>query len=440
MDEHSIIGSVVPLSTNSQSFDEQTVWFIVSLVILVALSAFFSATETAFSSINRARLKNMAQDGDKKAKLAYKLSEKYDELLSTILIGNNIVNIATATIATLLCVQFWQNNGATISTIITTVVVLIFGEITPKSIAKQIPESYAIAVSPVINMLMFILKPINFLLIKLKSCVTGLFDVQASSGLTEDELLTLVDEAEQGGELNEEKSELIKNAIEFNDVEAIDIFTPRTDVEAISIDDSVEKITEVFNSTGFSRLPVYKDTIDTVLGVINEKDFHKYILGKNKDISSILKPAEFIPPSMKISSLLKILQRRKVHFAVIVDEFGGTEGIVTMEDILEELVGEIWDEHDEVVDAIRDIGDGKFIVPTDNELDDMLEMFKVTEETEASTINGWVVDNIDKIPAVGDSFELDNLTVFVTKSESQRATEIQITVNFEKIIKEEDDD
>ena len=436
------MGSVVPLTiqNNNSGFNEQTIWLIVSLVILVGLSAFFSSTETAFSSLNRARMKNLAQDGNKRAKLAYKLSENYDELLSTILIGNNIVNIAAATLATVLFVGFFQNNGPTISTAVTTIVVLIFGEITPKSIAKQIPEKFAMAVAPTIRFLNIVFKPLNFLLIKFKGVISNMFGVEASAGLTEEELLTLVDEAEQGGELNGDKSELIKNAIEFTDLEASEILTPRIDVEAVNIDDSVESIAEKYRNSGFSRLPVYKETMDNVLGVINEKDFHNYVEGKGQSIESILKPAEFIPPSIKISALLKTFQKKKIHLAVVVDEFGGTEGIVTMEDIIEELVGEIWDEHDEVVDAIREVGDNKFVVPTDNELDDMLEMFEVTEDTDATTINGWVVENLDKIAAVGDSFDLDNLTVKVTKAESLKATEVEIKVNYEKQKPDEDDD
>ncbi len=447
MDGHST-GLIVPLTSSigsSQAVSEvtqsadQNLTLIVFLVVLVFLSAFFSSSETAFLSFNRARLKNMAHDGNKRAKLALKLADNYDEILSTILVGNNIVNIATATLATVLCVQIWQDNGPTISTALTTIVVLIFGEITPKSLAKQSPEQFAMAVAPIINILNIVFKPLNFLLLKFKSLIAKLVKMEDSAGITEDELLTIVDEAEQGGGLDEEKSELIKNAIEFTDMQVSEILTPRIDVEAIDIEDSVEEIAKIFRETGFSRLPVYRDTIDTILGVINEKDFHNYVVGTDKGIDTILKTAEFIPPSMKISDLLKVLQRRKLHFAVIVDEHGGTEGIVTMEDILEELVGEIWDEHDEVTDAIVDLGNGKFIVPTDNELDDMLDMFEVTQETEATTINGWVVENIDKIPAVGDSFDLDNLTVRVTKAESQRTTEIMIVVNFEKV-KDEDED
>ncbi len=417
--------------------DEHSISLIIFLIIMVILSAFFSATETAFSSMSKARIKNMASEGNKRAKVALKLFENYDELLSTILVGNNIVNIATATMATILFVGFFADNGASISTLVTTVVVLIFGEITPKSIAKENPEKFAIAVAPIFRVLNVILKPLNFLLLKLKHGIKLLFRVENSGGITEDELLTIVDEVEQGGGLNEDESELIRNAIEFNDVEAIDIFTPRIDVAAVEQNQSQEEIAEVFRSTGYSRLPVYKDTIDSVLGVINEKDFHNYVIGTSQTILNIMKPAEFIPPSIKISELLKTLQRRKLHLAVIVDEFGGTEGIVTMEDILEELVGEIWDEHDEIMAAINEVDEGKFVVPTENNLEDLCEMFEIDQDTDASTINGWIVENIDKIPEVGDSFELDNLLVTVAKTENRRATEVLVIVKHPKV-KEED--
>lgn len=419
--------------------DEHSISLIVAIIITVSLSAFFSASETAFSSVSTARLKNMANEGNKNAKLALKLADKYDELISTILVGNNIVNISTATMSTILFVSFFEKNGATISTLVITVVVLIFGEITPKSIAKENPEKFATTVAPVYKVLNLILKPINFLLLHLKSGIKKLIGAQEiSSGITEDELLTIVDEVEQGGGLNEDESELIKNAIEFNDVEAMDIFTPRIDVCAVERNTSPEEIAKLFKETGYSRLPVFNDTIDSIIGVINEKDFHNDIVGTDMHITSIMKPTEYIVPTMKISELLKLLQRTKTHIAVIVDEYGGTEGIVTMEDILEELVGEIWDEHDEVVAAIKKTGDNTYTVPTENDLDDLFEMFQITQKTEASTINGWVLENIDKVPVVGDGFDLDNLTVVVTNAESRRATEINIKVNYEKVIDDED--
>lgn len=409
--------------------DSHSITLIIVLIILIALSAFFSATETAFSSLSRIRIKSLAQDGNRKAKQALKLSEKYDALLSTILVGNNVVNIASTTIATLLFVSVWPDMGATISTVVMTLVVLIFGEVTPKSLAKEDPENFAMAVTPVIKVLMTLLTPINFLLLKIKNGAGKLVGGKKQMGITEDELLTIVDEAEQVGGIDEHESELLRNAIEFTDLEAIDIMTPRIDVEAVDVTSTNAEIAEVFKNTGYSRLPVYEETVDSICGVINEKDFHNYVFGTSKTIESIMKPAEFIPPSVKISQLMKTLQRNKLHMAVIVDEFGGTEGIVTLEDIIEELVGEIWDEHDEIRASIKDLGGGSFLVPTDTDLDDMLDEFDIEDDdTDASTVNGWVMEKIDKIPAVGDNFDYKHLHIKVTKAENQKAEEIIVTV------------
>ncbi len=419
---------------------------VVALILLMMGSAFFSATETAFSSLNKPRLKNMAAEGNKKAKLAYRLSENYDELISSTLVGNNIVNIAATTIGTLLFVGWLGSNGATVSTIFMTVITLIFGEITPKSLAKECPEKFAITVAPIINILITVLKPVNFLLIKLKSSVGKLLKVSGTTnGITENELLTLVDEAQQVGGLDSNESELIHNVIEFNDLQAGDIITPRVDVTAVDITTPNEEIAEVFKTSGYSRIPVYRDTIDDIIGILYEKDFHNYVAGTTNSIETIMKPAEFIPPTVKISELLKKFQKTKLHIAVVVDEFGGTEGIVTMENILEELVGDIWDEHDEVEAGVKKLDDGSFLVPEDMDLDDFFEQFDIHTETEASTINGWITEQIGKIPEVGDAFDFENpvskdedsdeddakkepqkLHIEVTQTEGQKAEEIHV--------------
>lgn len=390
----------------------------------------------------------MAAEGNKKAKLAYRLSENYDELISSTLVGNNIVNIAATTIGTLLFVGWLGSNGATISTIFMTVITLIFGEITPKSLAKECPEKFAVAVAPIINVLNTILKPVNFLLIKLKSGVGKLLKVSGTTnGITENELLTIVDEAQQVGGLDSNESELIHNVIEFNDLQAGDIITPRVDVTAVDITTPNEEIAEVFKTSGYSRIPVYRDTIDDIVGILYEKDFHNYVAGTTNSIETIMKPAEFIPPTVKISELLKKFQKTKLHIAVVVDEFGGTEGIVTMENILEELVGDIWDEHDEVEAGVKKLDDGSFLVPEDMDLDDFFEQFDIHTETEASTINGWITEQIGKIPEVGDSFDFENppsknedsdeenkkkkpqkLHIEVTQTEGQKAEEIHVVL------------
>ncbi len=410
------------------SMDSHSTTMILILIGLVILSAFFSATETAFSSLNRIRMKNLAGAGNKRAKLAYALSENYDELLSTILVGNNIVNIASTSIATVLFVKaLGENAGPTVSTVVMTVVVLIFGEVSPKSLAKENAESFAMFSAPAIRALIVVLKPINFLFSQLKKLLHKLFRVSNSHSMTDSELLTIVEEAEQEGGINQDEGAMLRNVIEFDDIEAIDIMTPRVDVEAVAQDTKKAEVAALFRETGFSRLPVYEDTIDSVVGIIHEKDFYSFVWDTQQEIGSIIKPAEFIPPSMKISALLKQLQQSKSHMAVIVDEFGGTEGIVTLEDVIEELVGEIWDEHDQVVQqGIQKLEEDAYRVFCSGDLDDLFEFFHITCETEASTINGWIVENLDRIPVEGDTFEYRGLAFTVARADNNRAEEVLV--------------
>ncbi len=408
--------------------DSHSTTMILVLVCLVFLSAYFSATETAFSSLNRIRLKNMASGGNRRAQTALSLSENYDELLSTILVGNNIVNIASASIATTLFVAALGGSaGPTVSTVVMTVVVLIFGEVSPKSLAKENAESFAMFSAPLLRVLVVVLKPVNFLFTQLKKGLHKIFRVKADYSMTDSELLTIVEEAEQGGGIDEDEGAMLRNVIEFDDIEAIDIMTPRVDVEAVSFDAKKNDVAALFRSTGFSRLPVYKETIDSVIGVIHEKDFYSFVWDTQQEIDSIIKPAEFIPPSMKVSALLKSLQQSKSHIAVIIDEFGGTEGIVTLEDVLEELVGEIWDEHDRVVQqGFQKVKEGEYRVFCSADLDDLFAFFHISCETEASTINGWILENLDRIPAEGDVFAYQGLTFTVARVENNRTEEVLV--------------
>ncbi len=408
--------------------DSHSTTMILVLVCLVFLSAYFSATETAFSSLNRIRLKNMASGGNRRAQTALSLSENYDELLSTILVGNNIVNIASASIATTLFVAALGGSaGPTVSTVVMTVVVLIFGEVSPKSLAKENAESFAMFSAPLLRVLVVVLKPVNFLFTQLKKGLHKFFRVKSDYSMTDSELLTIVEEAEQGGGIDEDEGAMLRNVIEFDDIEAIDIMTPRVDVEAVSFDAKKDDVAALFRSTGFSRLPVYKETIDSIIGVIHEKDFYSFVWDTQQEIDSIIKPAEFIPPSMKVSALLKSLQQSKSHIAVIIDEFGGTEGIVTLEDVLEELVGEIWDEHDRVVQqGFQKVKEGEYRVFCSADLDDLFEFFHISCETEASTINGWILENLDRIPAEGDVFAYQGLTFTVARVENNRTEEVLV--------------
>ena len=342
--------------------DSTSIGMLVALVIMIAMSAYFSATETAFTSINRIRLKNKADNGNKRAAKTLELAEDYDKLLSTILIGNNIVNITATTVATVLCTRLFHEYGPTISTVALTIIILIFGEISPKSLAKESPEAVAMAVTPLLTLFTVILSPINFLFGLWKKLLSMVFHSEGDDGITEEELVGMVDQAETEGGLDEHESDLIRAAIEFNDLEVSEILTPRVDLIAVEENDSMEKAASLFVESGYSRLPVYSETIDNIIGVIHEKDFNAARYRGETMLSDLKAPVTYTTVTTKISELLRVLQTRKAHMAVVVDEYGGTVGIVTLEDILEELVGEIWDEHDEVIETFRRQEDGSYII------------------------------------------------------------------------------
>ena len=409
------------------------IWDIIIIIVLIMLSAYFSATETAFTSINKIRLKNMAGDGDRKAERVLQLSEKYDKLLTTILVGNNIVNITMTAIATVLFVKLLGPYGPTVATVVITVIVLIFGEITPKNIAKEKPESFAMASAPVLKKLMTILTPVNFVFTKWKQLIARIFRLDNTDAITEDELLTMVEEAESSGGIEENQSELIQNAIEFNEITAEDVMTPRPEMKAIDVECPKEELAVLFKETGYSRLPVYEEEIDKIIGVINQKDFHNYIAGTNRNIADYVMPVVFVSTAIKISDLLKKMQQLKTHMAIVIDEYGGTEGLVTMEDLIEELVGEIFDEHDVVISKdIMPLHNGSFRVKCSANISKVFDYFEVEEVPDVMTVNGWVVLELDKLPSRNDSFERiiedKKLTVRVTKADDRKAIEINLRV------------
>ncbi len=416
-----------------------------AMVVLVLFSSFFSGAETAFSSLNRVKLKAMMSNKKsvKKIEKALELSENYDVVLSTVLIGNNIVNIACTSLATLFFTGLLGDNsdlGATVSTIVMTIVVLIFGEVTPKTFAKEKAETVAIAITPAIRFFIIIFTPLNFFFRGWKKLMNKIFKTGKADTVTEEELKTYVDEAHTGGEIDENESELIRSSIEFDDIDVGDILVPRVDVEAVDKYAPFGEIERVFNSTNFSRLPVYINDIDNIVGVIHHRDFESARKRNLKSLRTVLKPVPAVSPDTKISKLLRIFQKNKTHLAVVIDEFGGTEGIVTLEDILEELVGEIWDEHDEVQNDIEQIGEKEYIVQGSMSIDDFYEFFGINiEEKEISTVNGWIMKNIDKIPQVEDSFTCEGLTALVMSVDGKRADEIKITVEEENDVSEQEE-
>lgn len=397
---------------------------LLAMVICIVFSAYFSASETAFSSLNRARMKAMAEQGDKRAERALALAEQYDRLLSTLLIGNNIVNIAVASIGTVMFVRYYGDMGATISTVVITIVVLIFGEISPKSLAKDSPERFAMLSAPLLRVLMWVLAPLNFLFSQWKRLLTVVFRVKDDRKLTQQELLVLVDEVEQEGGIDRDEGELLRSAIEFPDQEAEEILTHRMDLEAVQVSASREEVAKVFRETRYSRLLVYGEDLDDIQGVVHLKDFCDAPEGAS--LKDLMTAPLFVPLSVKISALLRQLQRSKSHVAVVSDEFGGTLGIVTLEDILEELVGEIWDEHDEVEEPVRQTGEGAYLISCAESPEIMKDLFHEDPGDDNTTMGGWVAEQLGRIPVQGDTFLWEELKVTVTKTDGRRVLEVEV--------------
>ncbi len=400
---------------------------IVIMAVCLALSAYCSATETAFSSANTTRLRTLAEKGSGNAALALKLLEQYDRLLSTILIGNNIVNIATASIGTVLFVRHYGDAGATISTVVVTVVVLIFGEISPKSIAKDCAEKCAMLSAPILRVLIWVLMPLNLLFSLWKKLLAKVFRLNTDSKMSQEELLMLVDEVQQDGSIDRDEGELLKNAIGFSEQEAQDILIHRVDLAALPVTASKEEVAALFTQTKYSRLLIYQDSIDHILGTVHQKDFYVGCGVTDQPLSDIISPPVFALENEPIRALLKKLQQAKTHVAVVVDEYGGTCGIVTMEDILEELVGEIWDEHDEEEVFLRKIAPDTWLVDAGMDFDDFAEFFQLKTDSEMVSVSGWVMEQFGRVPEAGDSFVFESLTVRVTRVENHRIEEIQVT-------------
>jgi len=402
------------------------------LFALIALSFYFSLTETAFTALNRIRIKGMADKGTKGAQLTLDLYDDYDKLLSTLLVGTNISNISSAAICTVLFVNAFGDIGATLSAIFTTIIVLIFAEVTPKNLAKEYPEKFALFCAPLAKLFMILFSPINAFFVVWKKWMVKVFKISADDkAMTEDELISVVEEATHSGVIDEGDEELIKNVIEFYDQKAENILTPRMDMIAISKDATTEEIAELFFETGFSRIPVYDESIDNIIGTLHTRHFLRYVMKKDMSFEDIIHPAVFVPSLMDIGDLFNLMQKEKAHMAIVIDEHGGTDGIVTMEDILEELMGEIWDENDKVIEQFVSLDDNKFLVVCSVDTHDFFEHFNLsTDETEElpSKINGWIVHMLGRLPEEGDSFEFEHLTVTVSKIERNRTLECVVAV------------
>ena len=402
-----------------------------ALVVLLSLSAFFGLSETSFSTLSRIKLKNMAEK-NRRARLALKMLDAYDKLLSSILIGNNVVNTASSALATVLFLELFGVKGISLATGVMTVLLVVFGEISPKTLAKRSPESIALKAAPLMRFFTFIFTPFNYLAGVWQRFIVKVFPSRADRSITEDELLTFVEEVRQEGGINRQEEQMIRHVIEFDDSTAADILTPRVDVAAVPADSTPEEIDRVFAATGFSRLPVYRDNIDNITGVILLKDFHHEVIKKGKSPAEIIKPVVFVTKTMKISSLLQTLQRKQSHMAVLVDEFGGTVGIVTMEDIVEELVGEIWDEHEKVVQPFRQNSNVSFSVLGSVKFQEMLEYigYKITDNDEGeipnTTVGSWILENTGSLPRSGEQIIWRDLQFTVSRAQRHRVMEVTV--------------
>ncbi len=405
---------------------------IVILVVLVILSGYFSATETAFSCLNKIRIINWANGGNKRAKLVLKIENNFDKLITNVLIGNNIVNILATTIATIIFSQVWVDPSlsATMTTVIMTLVILTFGEILPKTMAKCFPEKFAMFSAPIIYGLSFIFYPLSFLFIMLQKLVKKIFRMPKES-VTNEELITIINEAENSGGIDKDNGELIRSAVQFDDVIVGRILTPRVDITAIEKSMSMDQIFEIFKKSGFSRLPVYDKTIDNIIGFVHEKNFFLSMIEKRPNILDIIQPVLFTQEQVKVDDLLKQLQKNKAQIAIVVDEFGGTDGLVTMEDCIEELVGEIYDETDKVEEPIQKLDDKNYLVQGSADLEMFFDLFKIKvdnfDEIESNTVGGWICEYLGLLPNNGVAFEFKGLKIEVVENIRHRINKVKVT-------------
>ena len=413
-----------------------------ALILLLILGTYFSAAEMAFSSLSRARIKSMEESGGKKgrrAKLVTHLyEERFDDVISTLLICNNTVAIATATISVALFVRLIGEWGYLFSTVVISAVIVVFTDVFPKSMAKEQPERVALSCAPTIRLLTLALKPINYVILKMKNRLSKAFasgEVDLSEeeqSLREQELIFMVEEAEKEGTINTEDSTLITKAITFNDFEAWDIVTPRVDIVSVPLDTEIATVADTFLEHGYSRMPVYEESLDNIKGIIHLRDCLKCVVESGDDthpsLKDIITPAVFTVTSARISDVLDLLKNEKSHMAIVTDEYGGTEGLVTMDDILERLVGDIWDESDEVIDEFVDLGENKYKILCTAYIDDMFAYFDIKAESASNTVGGWIMDILRHTPKVGDSFTFENLTVTITKADQRRAEECTVEV------------
>jgi len=408
-------------------------WPYAAIVVLIMLSAFFSGSEIAYASANKLRLRKAAENGGLRAKLANHIYENYDKGLTTILVGNNIVNMASSSIATVISMRLvGGGQGAVLATAVMTVIIITFGEVLPKVLARRNVDAFVVGGSPFLTGLMYILWPFIWLFTAFTKLIGKLWNTDANDDYTEDELVSLIETVEDEGVIDEDRSELIQSAIEFSDISVQEIITPRVDMLAIDADDPINEIGETCMESTFSRLPVYEGTIDNIIGILSLNRFFKKLTETEEfSVQSLLVPPCFVHKSMKLPAVLAEMKRRKSHMAIVTDEYGGTMGIVTMEDVLEQIVGDIWDETDVVEEEVTELGPGEFLISGDMGIFDMFEEVEVSDKDfdgDYTTAGGWAIEMLGGYPKAGDSFEYGRLTVTVKEMEDLRIIWLHIKV------------
>lgn len=406
---------------------------LILIAVLIFMSAFFSGSEIAYASVNKLRLKKSAEDGGAVERTALYISDNYDSALSTILLLNNLVNIAVSSVSTVLALQLagGSNDMVAVATAVITVLIIIFGEITPKIAGRAACESITRLVAYPIRFMMFITYPVIWIMNKLLSFLGKLWGSdEAGSGMTEDELVTIIEMVEDEGVIDEDRSELLQSAIEFSDISVQEIITPRVDMIAVDIEDSFEEIAEVVSSSPYSRIPVYSSSIDNIVGILYVNHFYKEALNEEKfDIHNIMMEVLYLPKSLKLPNALNELKKRQQHIAVVTDEYGGTLGIVTMEDILEQLVGEIWDETDEVENDFEQLDENVYLANGDMSIYEFLQHLDIDEDTfegDYTTVGGWCIESLGRFPSEGDSFTYRNLDITVAEVDDKRVKKIKV--------------
>ena len=400
--------------------------YLLIVLLCLLLSWFFSAAEVAYEQLNKNRIRLLAEKGGRRAGMALRLSENEDRLATVILIGDTAADVVLTALTALVLIRLQGGLGALWAILACGAVILLLGETAPKHIAAARPERTALMAAPVLQGFLWLFAPVTALLSLIKKLLDRVVKPEDDDRISQEELLLMVDEAQQDGGIDEDEGDLLKNVIEFTDLHAEEILTHRVDLVGVDAESTKADIARVFTETQYSRLLVYEESMDNIIGVVHQKDFYMNEGLTDRSIRDIMTQPLFIQPGIKISDLLKLLQKQKSHIAVVLDEYGGTLGIVTMEDILEELVGEIWDEHDEVVEDFKPDGDDRWVCDCSAKLDDFREFFSLELEAASVSLGGWVMEQLGKVAQVGDSFTYQSLTVTVTGTDHPRVTQILV--------------